>query len=267
MSYRAPRYCHVHAIRDVGAAAITVSDTADPDFPKTNLVDDRAQTRFMWDASYSTPYIDVNLGSGFDTGIDRLIIPADHNLTFVRVGQDDNSGFSSINYLMANTAVTPGTLIAIDLTDSSERYLRIFVNGTGQFYLTQLIYTKIVTIDRGVALADSPDFFKANATRLEQSTGQSPTIQHGPQQRVIEYNYESPLSGTDLAKMKALVADVGMHRPFWVDPHSFAADPDADDPPIWMKFLEMPRSRNSILVPMSGTESKVYPVSLIESLD
>ena len=268
MAFRAPRYSHVHAAREVGASAITLTvGTAHADFPITNMIDDRAQTLFKFAGSVSTPTIVVDLGVSFDTGINRIIIPAGHNATTVRVGQDTAVDFPSIDFLCLNTNISGGELASINLTPSTERFLKLIFSATGQFYIPQLIFTKIVTIDRGVALADSPDFFKANVTRLEQNTGQDLSIQHGPQQRVIEYNYESPLSGTDLAKMRALVADVGMHRPFWVDPHSFSATPDADDPPIWMKFAAPPGSRNSILVPMSGNESKTYPLSLIESLN
>lgn len=268
MSWRAPRYSHVHAAREVGVSAITLTvGTAHADFPIDNLIDDRAQTIFKFTGSVSTPTIIVDLGAGFDTGINRIIIPAGHNATTIRVGQDTAVDIPSISWLCINTDISGGAVASIDLTPSTERFLQLVFSATGQFHLPQLIYTKIVELDAGPNFEDSPDFYKDNFTRLEQSTGQSPTIQHGPQQRVIEYPYESPLSGTDLAKMEALIADVGMLLPFWVDPHSFAADPDADDPPIWMKFAEMPPSRNSILVPRSGTESKVYPVSLIESLD
>lgn len=266
MAYRAPRYMHVHAAREVGVAAITLTvGTAHADFPIANMIDDRAQTLFKFAGSVSTPTIIVDLGA--ETGIDRIIIPAGHNATFVRVAQDDVIEMSSPDYRCINTDISGGEVASIDLTASTQQFLQLIFSATGQFHIPQLIYTKTVTLGRGPNIADSPDGFKANFTRLEQSTGQSPTIQHGPQQRVIEYPYESPLSGTDLAKMEALIADVGMLRPFWVDPHSFAADPDADDPPIWMKFAEMPQSRNSILVPMVNAESKTFPVSLIESLD
>jgi hypothetical protein len=52
-----------------------------------------------------------------------------------------------------------------------------------------------------------------------------------------------------------------------VDPASFSATPAADDPPIWMKFDDMPESRHTVLVPMSNAESKAFSLRLIESLD
>lgn len=268
MAHRAPRYSYLHAARDVGAAAISVSHTADPAYPKNNLIDDRANgTLFKWNASYSTPYIDVDLLSGFATGIDRLIIPANHNLTYVRVGEDSSSGFGAIDYRCANTQVFPGTLIDIALTPSTKQYLRLYVNATGLFYLSQLIYTIVETLSAGPNLRRSRDSKLANETQLVQPSGIRPTVQHGPQQRVIDYDYTSPLEGTDLTKMEALIAYVGLRRPFYVDPTSFSTPPEDDEPALAMKFPTMPEGLNSILVPENGTRSKTYKLPLIESVD
>jgi len=268
MAYRAPRYCHLHAAREVGASAITLTvGTAHADFPVDNLIDDRAQTLFKFATSVGTPTIIVNLGAGWETGINRLIIPAGHNCTTVRVAEADNVGMSGLAYLCVNTDISGGALASIDLTASQDQYLQLIFSATGQFYIPQLIFTKTVTLTVGPTLADSPDGYIANVTRINQNTGQSPTVQHGPQQRVVEYTYENPLDTTDLTAMESLIADVGMHRPFYVDPHSFSATPDTSDPAICMKFAEMPETRNSTLVPMSGTESKTFRLSLIESVD
>ena len=270
MAYRAPRYSYVHAARDVGADAITIhgSETADPDFPLDNLIDDRAGTLFKFSQSYVSPIIVIDLGAGpGTTGLDRVIIPANHNITSFRVIEDDAADMGGFNILLANTDTTPGTLIAETMTSSAKQYIGVQMNTTDLFYMPQLILSKIVTLDVGPALEDSPDGKIDNVTRLERNSGQSPTIQHGPQQRVIEYEYESPLEGADLTAMEALVDSVGMVRPFFVDPASFSATPEDDEPALWMKFAEMPQSRNSILVPMNGARSKTYRLQLIESLD
>jgi hypothetical protein len=265
MAYRAPRYSYVHAARDVGAGEITLSHAADADFPVSNLIDDRAQTLFKFNSSNESPYINIDLGAGF-AELDRLIIPANHNLENVRVRQDVDSGYGSMNGLTGNVDTTPGIQIDMEFTAThDERYIRVEFNSTAQHYLPQIVLTKIQTLTVGPDIADSPDAKIDNVTRLEQNTGQSPTIQHGPQQRVIEYEYESPLSGADLTAMDAHVNSVGMHRPFWVDPAAFT--PFTDEPVLWMKFADMPRSDNSILVPMVGARSKTYRLSLIESLD
>jgi hypothetical protein len=271
MAYRAPRYSYVHAGREVGASAITVSDTAHADFPKDNLIDDRAATLFKWSASVTNPTIDFDLdptaSASWETGLARLIIPANHNIVSIRVMQDTEETFGTPNTLLAYTETVAGEQIDLGFTASAQQFIRVQIQGSAQYYLPQPYLTKVMTLSTGVALADSLDGKIDNVTRLERNNGQSPTIQHGPQQRVIEYEYESPLEGADLTAMEALVNAVGMVRPFYVDPAEFHATPGTDEPALCMKFAEMPQSRNSILVPMNGARSKVYRLRLIESLD
>jgi len=268
MAFRAPRYSWVHAARDVGASAITVSDTADTDFPVDNLIDDRSSTLFKWSASVTDPTIDVDLGSDFVTGLDRLIIPANHNIETLTIFEDDNAGFTSATTLLATTTLpTPGVLIDLAFAASSERHIRIEITGSDTYFLSQLYLTTLVTFVVGPHLKNALDSHKANVTRLLQPTGISLTVQNGPDQRVLTYPYEFALTGSDLENMEAMIQGVGMVRPFYVDPASFSATPGTDDPPIWMKFDEMPVSNFAVDVPMSGVNAKTYVLNLIESLD
>lgn len=275
MAYRAPRYSYVHAARDVGAAAITVSGTADTDFPEDNLIDDRAGTLFKWSGDLTNPTIDIDLGVGFVTGIDRLIIPANHNIESITVNEDTDSGYGSMDELnAADASIAAGVLYDSGTFDtaSTQRYIRIIITGGPEtYYLPQIILTTIQTFDVGPVLADAPDGKRDNVTRLVQKTGISPTVQNGPQQRYLEYKYENPLSNagssTDLTDMEAFVAAVGMSRPFWVDPVSFSIPPETDEPVLWMKFEEMPDPRWTVAVPMSNEPAKTYKLRLIESLD
>jgi hypothetical protein len=269
MAYRAPRYSYVHAARDVGALAIDFDDdgAADADYPVDNMIDDRAGTLFKFSAASTAEKIQIDLGDGFDTGLTRLIIPANHNLTHIRIYQDDLSDYSTEAPLTAGIYPTPGVLIDYAFPATTKRYLRLGIDGDSTVWqLPQFVLTKIETLTVGPDLANSADGYRANVTRLIQNTGLMPSILHGPQQRVMEYDY-APIEGTDLATMEALIATVGMDRPFFVDPASFSATPWVDDPPIWMKFDDMPESRHTVLVPMSNAESKAFSFRLIESLD
>ena len=271
MAFRAPRYSHVHAARAVGVAAITLSQIEDPLFPADNLIDDRSSTLFKFNAASGGPNIIIDLGAGFDTGLDRLIIPADHNLTNIRVWQDTAVDFPSATALASAAAQTPGTLIDYTFTASSEQFIKLSISGASTVWeIPQVVFTKIIFGDStspGPNLADSLDGRQDNTTTLEQATGLRPSINHGPQQRVIEYTYESPLEGADLTAMEAFIANVGTHRPFYVDPASFSTPPETDEPALAMKFSQMPESRNSILVPSNNARSKTYRLPLIESLD
>ena len=270
MAFRAPRYSYVHAAREVGVAAITLSDAASADFPVDNLIDDRAGTIFKFNASAVNPTIDFDLGANFDTGLSRLIIPSNHDIESVTVEQDTGGSFASPTTLhAADTGINAGVLYdsgPFDQQNSTERFIRVTINGTAQFKIPQIILTKIVTLAKGPFLRDSRDEKIANVARQVQPTGLSPTVQLGPQQRVIEYEY--PLvEGADLTAMELLVNTVGMSFPFFVDPASFSTPPETDEPVLWMKFAEMPNSSNTVLVPSNQARSKAYQLRLIESLD
>lgn len=275
MAYRSPRYSYVHAARDVGAAGITVSDTQDADFPKDNLIDDRASTLFKWSASVVNPTIDIDLGAGFVTGLSRLIIPANHNIEQIAVYDDDAADFVGKTTLhAADTSINAGVLYdsgAFDTGNSTQRFIRIEITGTDTFELPQITLTKIQTFDVGPVLANAVDQIEPNVTRIQQPTGISPTVQNGLDQRFLEYDYERALldggGSTDLPDMEALIASVGMFRPFWVDPASFSTPPETDEPVLWMKFQQMPTSRYTVKVPASNTRAKTYQLRLIESLD
>ncbi len=271
MAYRAPRFSYVHAVRAVGADAITVSDAAHSDFPKDNMIDDRNGTRFSWSGDVTDPTIAIDLGAGFVTGLSRLIIPGNHNIEQLFIEQADNSSFTSASTLhAADTSINAGTLYdsgPFDTANSTQRYIRVTIVGTAQYFLSQLVLTKIVTLTVGPDLADALDGKKTNSLTLEQASGQRPSVQNGPDQRVIRYPYPAPFSGADLTAVEAFVAAVGTHRPFFVDPASFSATAGDDEPALWMKFLDMPEVRNSVLVPHTQARSKTYDLSLIESLD
>lgn len=273
MAFRAPRFSHVHAARVVGASAITLSPgSADADFPVDNLIDDRAGTLFKWSASQVSPEIRVDLGASFDTGIDRLIIPSNHNVETLMVEQADDVGFTTnLETLHASDASpTPGTLYDSGLFDtqaSDRRFIRVHMLTTALFSLPQIFLTKIATLVVGPNLGEAIDEHRANFSRQEQPSGQSPTVQLGPQQRFLRYDYDPPITGADLAAIEALIAGVGMSKPFFVDPASFSTPPETDEPALWMKFDRMPDARNSVVVPTSGARAKTFTLDLIESVD
>jgi len=278
MAYRAPRYCYIHAARDayvMNSSAITISRAAHDDYPIVNMIDDRAGTIFQFDTSVSGASIfidlDPNSTATWQTGLDRLIIPANHNLETIQVWEDDYLDFQTGPgpYSLSGVIDTvAGEQIDVPFTVQTQtrQFIRLSVTYTAQHFFSQFFLTKVETLGDGPDIADSPDGYRANVTRLEQPDGQSPTVLHGPQQRVMEYNYKL-IEGADLATMEAMIAEVGMDRPFWVDPASFSDTPETDDPPIWMKFHEMPESRHTVLVPMRNAESKAFSLRLIESLD
>ncbi len=273
MPYRAPRYSHLHAARDVGAGAISLNgDTALAGFPIDNLIDDRQGTIMKLTTAVASMDIDIDLGPNFVTGLSRLIIPPNHNIDSVTVIDDDAADFVGANTLHAtDTGPSPGVLIDIDPFDtgnSTQRFIRITLgSGTKQYFLPQIFLTKVVTLVVGPNLRRAIDQQSANFARQIQPQGLSPTVQLGPQQRRLAYLYEAPIQDADLTALEALIASVGMSRPFYLDPASFSATPSVDDPPISAKFETMPDAIYAVDVASTGTRQKAFALSIIESID
>jgi len=275
MAFRAPRFSYFNYTRlkygdAAGNLTLGSGESASASFPLSNVVDERDSVLFKFSTSYTNPSIIMNMDS--TNGVNRLIIPANHNVAEVFIEQADDITFVTNKETLhaSDSSPVPGTLYdsgEFDTLTQSRQYIRVTFIGTGTYELGELFYTDVMTFSAAPNLQNSSDEFKANATRLEHTTGASPTIQHGPQQRVIEYEYESPLSGTDLTNLEALVAEVGMAFPFYIDPASFSTPPETDEPALSVKFASMPRTRNSILVPSNGTRSKTFTLDLIEAVD
>lgn len=270
MAFRAPRYSHLHAFRTRGIANLSLgTGAADADFPLDNLIDDRGGLLFKL-SSAGALELECDLG-GTVSQLARLIIPAGHNIDAeIIVEQDGESAFMSPTPLLTFTP-TLGEQIDKVITASSQNFLRINIVSTAKAWeLSECVFTKVVTLLRGPDWEANPtDESRFNFTRLNQPTGISPTIKDGNAQRLLEYEYREvdDVDGTDLTKMEALIDDVGMDKPFWVDPQSFSTPPETDEPALWMKFDRPPRITNGSRVPSAGVRSKNFKLSLIESLD
>jgi len=275
MSFRAPRFSYKHAFRDAGIGAMAfLTGSADPDKPVINALDDRSTANFAL-SSAGLLQLYADLGGDFATsglnGFSRIILPAGtHNhSTNNKVRTDDNAGFTSVaQFSSQRGSPTAGELFHTELNSAPtfERYIQWHVGaGTKAWESGELIITNVQTFTQGPDLANSIDEIRENFTRLVQPSGISTTIQNGAPRRYMELEYRD-LQGQDLIDMEAFIDWVGMSLPFWVDPVSFAADPDTDDPPIWMKFDQPPRISNEVDVPAGGIARKRFRLFIIEHL-
>jgi hypothetical protein len=262
MAYRNPRWGLLHAAREAGAAAIT-STTEDASFPHENLIDDRAGTLFKFTASAANLQIDLDRGAGFAalTGIDRLYIPDGHNLSStIDVFEDDNSGFSSATTLLSAGAVPASGAVDLDITESSERYIRVEFNGTGQWELPQLILTKTLTTTRG----PDPDWRgpvpEENALHARKASGATAHLQLGADQDSWRFVYNRVLEATDLTNLDSLL-DLGSTPVFLFDP------PDDSAYPAILATLTLRDRRNDHPNPagVSGRRMR-YEFSLLEHI-
>jgi len=112
MAWRNPRYMFQHAARDAGASALTPDPAADSDFPIDYLIDDRAGSLFKFGSSSASAKIEIDRGTGTLEAVDRIIIPAGHNLDTkdIIVEDDSDVNFGSVATLLAATTVSAGLI-------------------------------------------------------------------------------------------------------------------------------------------------------------
>lgn len=266
MSWRSLRFHHFNHTRDSAKlVGLSSNNAVDPLHPLERLIDNRASVSFKYNTSAADHWIDVDLGAGFTSAVNSLIIPAGHNLDGIDCellsGASEPAAVSRATFTPSGTGV-----IREDVEVSTHRYWRFKQtdNGTHEFH--QLILTFIAELSRGLVMSGAEDGFSHNFLRFEQPTGISPTLELAPSRRVIQADFRSAQS-TDLDRLKSVVEVCGMHHPFYIDPPSFSATPDVTDPAIWVKFSTEPASKYANSVPNNGTEKRDVEFRLIENVD
>ena len=268
MSFRNIRVFYNHYARDnAGIAGITSNNAVETEFPLDHLIDDR-QTRKMKFASVEADhFIDIDMGADFTGLTDFLIIPAGHSLDSVACVLRGDTTFPPTN---SRASFTPGDsgIIKEAVSDSgtTKRYWRLEF-GNGQHELHELILTLVKTLSFGFDMPDAPDNFRSAFTRLEQTSGITPTIKKGIQRRVATLPFRHALESTDLATAKDWAATSEMHRVFYVDTPSFSGTPDVDDPALAFKFEADPERAWGTAVPNKETEKFFYTFEIIQSVD
>lgn len=269
MSYRAFQVYYNHYARDdAGIAGLSSNNAVETEFPLDHLIDDRQTTKMKFASVESDHFIDIDMGAGFTGRIDTIIIPAGHSLDGIDIDLLGDTTFAPTTERAGFTPSGTG-IIKEDVDDggATRRYWRLEFDTSGAHEIHGLILTLKKTLTVGFVMPDAPDGLRHNFRRLVQPSGISPTIQTGAPQRVMDFQFQNALRTTDLATMEDWIATPGMIRPFYIDPPSFSATPDTDDPAILCKFDVDPLSRWGVAVPNTETEKKKFELRLIESLD
>jgi hypothetical protein len=266
MSWRSLRFHHFHYARDEAKlVGLSSNNAVNALHPLERLIDNRASVSFKYNTSAADHWVDIDLGASHTRTVNSLIIPAGHNLDSVDC--ELLSGAASPAATPRASFTPSGTgVIREDVEETTDRHWRFKQTTSGTHEFHQLILTSIGELDRGMVMSGAGDGPRYNFLRFEQPTGISPTLELAPPRRVIEVNFRS-LQSSDLTTVKSLIDTVGMHHPFYIDPPSFAADPDADDPAIWMKFDTQPDPKYANSVPNNGTEKRDYDLVIIENVD
>ena len=262
MAFRLPRYSFLHALRAAGSSALTVSVAEVTGFPKVRLLDGMHQPLAKFVSGAGVTFTLDRGAAGLEV-IDRLILPAGHNLagaTTIAVTSDDNSGFTTPTTMLAAVAVAAGQ-IDKNLTGSTERYVRLTVAGTGAWELPELWFTRYrVFTDTQNALDPKwADQYVPSLVRANFPSGVTATLELGDPKRAFEFTHRK-LSGADLAIYDELAAAIRYGRDaFWIDP------PDDTELPVCMECAAVPTRTQDHPIPVSGT-TYTYDVSWIQSL-
>ncbi|MCK5641027.1 MAG: hypothetical protein KAJ19_09530, partial [Gammaproteobacteria bacterium] len=267
MSYRDIQVYFSHFARDAaGIAGLTVSYDVEAAFPLDNLIDDRQTTKMKFDSAESDHWIDIDMGAGFDGLIDTIIIPAGHSLDGIDL---DLLGDTTHAPTTSRASFTPSGDGIIKETVSDEdtvfRYWRLEFDTLGAHELHGVILTFKKTFTVGFDMPGADDSPVNSFQRFEQPSGITPTLNLGLPRRKMTQDFKHALAGTDLATMEEWIA-IGMHRPAYIDPPSFSATPDVDDPATLFYFATDPRRAWGTAVPNTETEKKFFTLDLIESV-
>jgi len=237
MAYRRPRFMYDHALRDAAAGSVTIT-TPDSVFDEHRLYDGliRPARSYEWGQALANHAVEVDLGAGIPT-YDRLIIPAGHNLTGASyvVEDDDNSGFTSATSLASSSFPAGTALLDIPFTASAQRYLRLRITSSGDWRMSEVYFTKVVTTDATIGRGPDPGWTdqpvtNVNLTRMR--SGEGYALELGPIQQHIVYEFHK-ITAADRAMFEALLAATSSGtQPFYLDRTDDAL------PPIYVRLVE-----------------------------
>ena len=219
MGYQIPSLSFLHAARDAGNSAITLSHSADADWPQYRLIDDHPGNLFRFDASGSGRYLDLDRGAAGLEAIDRLLISAGHNLSgeTLEVLSSTSGAFAGEETSLGSVVAT-SALVDKDLTSSTDRYWRMTISGTGQWELPDWWLTRNRTPSRGPDPQYRDREKEPNERTSTTPAGHDFVLQKGSPRRVFEYRWHR-VTDTDLDIFDDLRDAIGggASAPFWID--------------------------------------------------
>lgn len=264
MTWQNFQYAFLHAARDAGAANLFAFSSRADGHPLAFAIDDRAGSYVTFAAASASQYIQMDRGAAGLEAIERLIIPAGHNLdgVEVRVRSATDVGITAGVTLLVDSVTMDAGIVDEDFDASStQQYVRIdFPNDNFKPQITQLVYTRTRTTTRGPEQG-WVDMLRHNTLDFPMESRAIASLSLGADQRFFELAYRDVRDSADLAVFSELLAEVGTSRPFWVD------EPFTDADPIWMKLTEDSRQLQDPEAPAATDEpKKQIELSMLEHL-
>lgn len=193
-------------ILETGTLAVTTENTS---FPKYRLYDRDIGKLFKGASTPANFYITVDQGAVTSYEVDRLLIPAGHNLNGLTIKlQYSTDNFSGdINDALS---WTQGNALLIDksFTAQTKRYWRLNIASPGSApELAEMFLTKAYMFQRNpnYGLREKP--YKKNIVREETASGRVRRVKNGEPRKARNYNLTriTAAQRTDLESWESLL--------------------------------------------------------------
>jgi hypothetical protein len=255
MAYRNPRFCFLHAAADAGAANLT-SSHPDSDYPVDNLIDYRPSSLCIFASSGANRAIMLDRGAAGLESIDRMIIPAGHNLDGANWWLQSDPTGSWPGTPRANGTAGTG-LIDASFTGSTDRHWRLLIGTSGQWEIGQWYLTRTrQPTTRGI----DPAWEERQVPTLREMDfpSREAMLAMAPVRWIYGLSYRA-LEGTDLAVFDDLMTETGVGLvPFYFDP------PDDSRDVLLVRVRDYPRRTQDHPNPGAGGASFDLQFTLIE---
>ena len=262
MAYRSPALIFLHALRTAGAASVTVSNEQ-AGFTKERLLDDRGGAPFRFNTTAANHFVSVDRGAATtgDERIDRLIIPAGHNLSgaSVEVLASTTGAFGGEETTEHSFTAAAG-VIDESFTAVEERYVRLNIVTSGQWEFGELVFSKTRAPTRGLEV-NFADPKQANYVEATMVTRETYRTVRGPAQRAFLIAWPF-LDDTDRTIFDDWDTEtLAGARTFWF------LSPDDADTVLPMKLVDFYERENASPNPTATGIRPTVRMSLLEAIE
>lgn len=226
MAWRNPFFVFEHAYRDGGAGTVTSGPVAATGFPLSRVIDEQVGPLFKHNVAATFELVKKDRGAGTLFPIDRVLIPATHNITgTVNIQSDTDPNFGT-PLLLLTGAITAGVLLDQSLTPNTERYIRIFITESGQWEYGEIWFGRDRTPTRGPASDFESGTKEPKISEYETEAGNTYRLQTGLPRGIFAFEFRR-LSAAD----RAIFDDLNTQTNFGLSPFWWFG-PDDTEPPV-----------------------------------
>jgi hypothetical protein len=264
MTIQIPAFYFLHAAADAGAANLS-SDAEDSDYPLENLIDYRPSTLFKFSSS-GAHWVKVDRGTQpMSEGVNRLIIPAGHNLEnaaycYLQSSIND-SDWTLQEFWNQSTVTDPDGLIDRSFGSITDRWLRFGTTTTGYTWEFGQLY--LTRTRQGTQAGPEPEYTDQPlaVSIVRDMPGRSANSLLGPARRYYKFKIQR-VPSADIDVYDDLFASNSDAVPFYFQP------PDDTENPRFVLILPGSFNRQQDHPILMNADAPTYTISfdLIEQI-